>query len=197
MCRRLPLLFAAVFASSALTPLPALAQTVVGSGVAPSEAQNTATRPIAFAQSVPIGAALAVVVTSAEIPPGLDLPADTASHIAAQKFTGEAGTKLAIPTGAGNPPVMLFGVGAEDDERDWRVIGGTVAQAWQDEDREIAIVGLPDAEAMAKAALGAQLGQYRFDRYKSDRTVRPAQPLTVVGAGAQAAWQVRRLGSGQ
>ena len=174
---------------------PAVGQTVVGSGVAPSEAPGSTARPIAFAVAPPAGAALAVVMTDANLPDGLDLPADAAAYLAAREFTGEAGEELSIPTGPGLPPVMLFGAAEKDGGGpDWRSVGGLIAQAMRDEKYEIAIVGVPEAAAMAEIALGAQLGQYRFDRYKSGRTDPPAQRIVVIGddaAAAEAEWEAR------
>lgn len=194
MHRNLPLVIAAALAATALTPVAASAQDVVGSGIDPVTVDNTVARPIAFAAAAPAGAALAVVMTSAELPSGLDLPGDTAAYIAAEEFTGKSGETLAIPAGPGRPSIMLFGAAEDDGGPDWSGIAGTISRSWRDEKGEIAIVGLPDAQAMADAALGAQLGQYRFDRYKSDRTAPPAQRLTIVGPAAQAAqslWENR------
>ena len=181
---------AAMLASASALAMPATvsAQTVIGSGVVPSTAENSAERPVLFATAVPRDAALAVVMTGTEIPAGVDLPADTAERIAATEFTGIAGETLAIPTAAGAPPIKLFGAAGEDGEApNWREAGGRIVQALSNEDSPIAIAGLPGAEAMAEAGLGATLGQYRFDRYKSDREELPSAPVTLVGGEASAA----------
>lgn len=174
--------------SAATFSAPALAQTVVGSGVEPSEAANSAARPVQFSATVPAGAALAVVTVGTELPVIGALPQDAAAYVAASEYKGEAGETLSIPAGPGLPPMMLFGAADENGEMpDWKSVGGRIAQAMDGEKYPVAIVGLPDAVAMADAAFGAQLGQYRFDRYKSDRTDPPAQAITLVGADAGAA----------
>ncbi|HWT41741.1 MAG TPA: leucyl aminopeptidase, partial [Sphingopyxis sp.] len=54
--------------SLAVTPA-AMAQTIAGSGVVPATAGNSAERAIGFAASAPAGAALAIVMTNAALPP--------------------------------------------------------------------------------------------------------------------------------
>lgn len=192
---RSKLLAAALSAPLALAAPALAAQDIAGSGIAPGEAQNSAERPIGFAEGVVQGAALAVAMTGTELPAGVALPADTAARIAAAKFTGQAGETLAIPAPAGSPPIMLFGAAPEAGKAaDWRALGGRVAQAMSKENAPIALAGLPDAAAMADAAFGATLGQYRFDRYQSARTVPPAQAIMLVGPDASAAealWRSR------
>ena len=181
----------------AAMPGAASAQSVLGSGVAPATVDNSAERPIAFATAMPADAANAVVMTSADLPAlAASLPADTAARIAAADFTGADGQTLALPAPAGGRPIMLFGAANADGEPiDWRVVGARIAREFQGEDAAIAIAGLPSGEAMAMAALGASLGQYRFDRYKSDRSAPPVQPITLVGsaaAEARAQWGSRQ-----
>ena len=179
--------FALSLAASAGFPSIALAEDVAGSGIVPSTAENTRERAIAFAASTPGDAALLVVMTGGEVPSGIDLPADTAAYIAAEEFTGKSGETLLLPSAPGAPKIMLMGAAEDDGDIDWRMVGGRIAQAMAGEDAAIAVAGLPDADAMADAAFGAVLGQYRFDRYKSDRTQGPAQTITFVGASASQA----------
>ena len=181
----------------AAMPGAASAQSVLGSGVAPASVDNSAERPIAFATAMPADAAIAMVMTSADLPAlAASLPADTAARIAVADFTGADGQTLALPAPAGGRPIMLFGAANADGEPiDWRVVGARIAREFQGEDAAIAIAGLPSGEAMAMAALGASLGQYRFDRYKSDRSAPPVQPITLVGsaaAEARAQWESRQ-----
>lgn len=165
----------------------------MGSGVVPAEVGNSDARPILFAAAAPEAAALAVVTTSSELPDELALPADAAAYVAAAEFSGEAGEELEIPSGPGKPPIMLFGAADKDGgQPDWRSVGGRIVAALGGEDTPIAIVGVSDADAMAEAALGVQLRQYRFDRYKSDRKTPPAHPVTLVGARAAQASAVWR-----
>ena len=190
-----------ILAASMLTPLAAMpsfatAQQVAGSGVVPGTVANSAERPIAFAATPPADAALAVVMTDGQVPAlGVNLPADIAAYIEAAEFEGKDGTTLEIPAGPGRPRVVLFGAGTDDGETmDWRMVGGRIAQEFGKEDAPVAVLGLPDNEAMALAGLGAALGQYRFDRYKSDRSDMPSQPITFVGADhadALSSWNER------
>lgn len=176
-----------VLAPIAIAPGILHAQDVAGSGIAPATVGNTQERPIAFSAEVPSKAALAIVMTDARLPAMRALPADAAARIKAAGFEGEDGETLELPGAAGSPRIVLFGARAADGERqDWRVVGARIARELQDEEAPIAIAGLPDAAATAQAALGATLGQYRFDRYKSDRKPLPFQPITFVGPVAEA-----------
>lgn len=184
-------------AATAASPALLAAQDVPGSGIVPAAIGNSEERPIAFARSVPADAALAVVMTDAGLPEGVDgLPVDAQARIVAAEFAGKAGELLDLPSAAGSPRIVLFGAAGEDGQPiDWRVVGGRIAQELAEEDAPIAVVGLPGSDAMAMAGLGATLGQYRFDRYKSDRSARPSQPITFVGAQAAeaaASWTRRQ-----
>ncbi|MEP5937114.1 MAG: leucyl aminopeptidase [Erythrobacter sp.] len=190
----------------ALAPLglatPVQAQDVLGSGIAPAGVQNSAEREITFSATVPAGAALAIVTTTGELPAGAMLDdglRDLVEAILAKaEFDGKAGSSVAIPAVEGRPSIMVFGAAGADSSHDssvdWRETGGRIAQEIIDQTEQVAIVGLPDGAAMADAALGATLGQYRFDRYKSDRTAPPAEAIAIVGAdvsAARAAWNGR------
>ena len=186
---------ALALASVAALPSAAIAQDVSGSGIAPASVGNSAERPVAFAASAPAGAVLAVVATDARIDGIAGLPADAAARIAAAEFEGKDGETLELPVAVGQPRVMLFGAAKDDGETpDWRIVGGRIAQKLASEDAPIAAAGVPNASAMADAALGATLGQYRFDRYKSDREDGPDQPITFIGtdfSAARQAWNTR------
>ena len=175
-------------AALALTAAPAVAQPVIGSGVSPNIAENTEERPVRFAARVPSDAALVVLMNDAQVPSGLDLPADTNAWIEAEDFTGKAGQTLDIPAGPGEPRIMLMGIAADDGApTGWREIGGKIVQKLSSVNTPFAIAGAPDAAAMADVAFGATLGQYRFDRYDSDRVAKPTGAITLVGAQADAA----------
>lgn len=171
----------------------------MGSGIVPGTAENSASRGIGFAEEAPRGAALAIITASAELPAGAPLSATerqaAEQRIAARGFTGKAGETLELMAMGNAPKIMLFGAAAVDGEQsDWRAMGGTIAQAMSAENSGIAVIGAPDAAAMADIAFGAALGQYRFDRYKSDRTDMPAEEITLAGSqsrAAQALWQGR------
>ncbi|MBX7539952.1 leucyl aminopeptidase family protein [Qipengyuania sphaerica] len=180
----------------ALIPSVIHAQDVSGSGIVPATIANSAERPMKFATQVPGGAALAVVMTDANLPAIEGLPADAAARVAAAEFTGSDDTMLELPAAPGAPRIVLFGVAKEDGgSPDWRVVGGRIAQELANEDAAVAVVGLPGSDALALAALGATLGQYRFDRYKTDREDAPSQAITFVGAeekAARMAWETRQ-----
>lgn len=179
---------------------PALsAQEIAGSGIAPGTAENSAPRAIGFASAAPAGAAMAIVMTGAQLPASVSLSdADRAMaerRIAALEFAGKAGQSLELVTGDGATRVMLVGAAADDGAApDWRDVGGRIAKAMGEEKASVSILGVDDSFAMAEIAFGASLGQYRFDRYKSGRQSPPAQAITLVGSGAtaaQALWQSR------
>ena len=168
-----------------LSAPPALAQNVIGSGVTPATVANSKERPIAFAASVPSDAALVVIMQNAEVPAGVALPEDAAARIEAAEFTGKAGSTLSIPNAPGAPSITLYGIAPDEgDAINWREVGGNLIQKMKSENAPLAIAGVSDPAAMADIAFGATLGQYRFDRYDSDREDPNAETITVVGTGA-------------
>ncbi len=158
---------------------------MVGSGVAPTSSENSAERPIVFASSIPDGAALAIVTTSTDLPDNAPLGAVgqrlAAAIMAAADFDGAAGTSIDIPAVEGRPRVVVFGAREDDGSSNWREVGGRIAQLMADQTHPIAILGLSDASAMADVGFGATLGQYRFDRFKSDLDAPPADRIVIVG----------------
>jgi len=164
---------ASVLALTLIAGAPANAQDVMGSGIAASEAENSAAREIRFAADVPQGAALAIVA------PGGTLPAETPlsegervaveAAIASAEFEGKQGETLSLRGIGAWPAVLLAGIEEAPDANDWRETGAELAQGLKGEKHELAIVSTGDAAATAEAAMGFALGQYSFDRYKSDR----------------------------
>jgi len=187
------------------TALPALAQerpvSLVGSGVAASSAQNSATRPIRFAAAAPAGSTLVVPLLRADgvAAATAGLPSATAEAIragvAAARFEPKANTTLSLYGVPGHARVLLVGIKPVREvplEADIANFAGTALQELRGDPAEIAILtaGLPaDAAGYAatQAAFGAQLGQYRFDRLKSTSKAPPVAPVTVVTADAGAA----------
>lgn len=176
----------------AMTP-PAQAQSVIGSGVPASTVENSQERSIGFAEQVPATTALIILTQSAELPdvPGLSVAEHGAveAAIAAEGFTGKQGENLKLRGIGGRPLIMIAGAAKPDDKgADWRAAAGSAAQILMKEEAELAIVGAPDPAAMAEAALGLALGQYRFDRYRHDVEKSPAsQKITIAGSGASEA----------
>jgi len=194
--------------SLALAPLAhapaahAQAEPVMGSGIPPGTQSSSSAREVGFATTAPADAALVVVMQGASLPQGAWLSGAEstaiAAAIAAEGFEGKADTKLSLRGIGGRPRILLVGVGEEASGLDFAKAAGAAAQDLKGEKARIAIVGLPNAEAAAEAALGYQLGQYRFDRYKSrGDDPAPSQPVTIAladAAAAQLAYASRQAG---
>ncbi|GAA0487830.1 leucyl aminopeptidase [Parasphingorhabdus litoris] len=188
-------------ALSALTiAAPATAQNVIGSGVPASTAPNSTERPIAFAEQAPANAGLIILMESAALPATTTLSSAERTAleaaIASADFTGKMGSVLKLRGIGARPLIMLSGAAKPDDRgADWKSASGKAVQKLMTEDAELALVGPPDAAGMAEAALGLDLGQYRFDRYQTDvETALARQKVTVSGSqasAAQALWNNR------
>lgn len=179
--------------------VPAAAQSTTGSGIEPSSATNSQTRPVEFAAKAGDNGVLAILMGSAELPEvGLDTNSATAvkAAIAAAKFEGKAGNHLSL-RGIGNyARIYLIGTAGEGDAaKRMREAGGKTAQDLKDEAQPISITGGLSATDAAAVALGYNLGQYRFDRYKTvGKTPPPTQKVTIVTTDPRAAegeWQSR------
>lgn len=110
-------------------------------------------------------------------------------------FKGDKGSKLDLPGFASYERVLLVGTGkGHVDALALRDIGGSVAQHFVSSHSGEPVNlywGGNDSGAAAQLALGATLGQYRFDKYKSK-----SQPVTgdllirtPAGAAAASQWQ--------
>jgi leucyl aminopeptidase len=179
----------------------ATAQDFVGSGVVPGTTANSAQRPVGFAATAPQGAALVILAASATLPQTPALSAterqmvDTA--VASGKFTGKANEVLSLRGIGSHPRVLVIGTGEAPAALAWAEAGGTAAQQLKAENAPIAIMGAADAAAAAEVAMGFDLGQYRFDRYKALDEAPPVLPVAVVVAdvaGARTAHAARGLG---
>jgi leucyl aminopeptidase len=177
-----------------LSSTTAMAQSVVGSGVEPAIVKHSAPRPIAFAASAQPGGALVIPMRDATLPAIDDVGVDAAARgalaraIADAKFEGKANATLSLRGIGAWGRILLVGTGTETNGL--RDAGGKAAQDLRDEAAPVTFaVSSGDAAA---AALGYALGQYRFDRYKTDgKKAPPVQPATFVTsnvADAQAAW---------
>lgn len=188
-------LLSALFAATMLTT-PAAAQTVTGSGVAPATVQNSAERPIRFADAAPATGALVILTDGAALPANAPIDAATRTAldqaIASADFTGKANGVLKAATARG--PVVLVGTGPNPRPLALQEAAGKAAQELKDHKGPVTVAGPAGGAALAETALGYALGQYRFDRYKSGRKGSPADPVTFVGAdavAAGAAWDAR------
>ena len=194
---RITLTAALAAAALAWPALPVSAQVmgqVMGSGVAASERANSRTRPVEFAETAGAGAALAVMIRGTSLPDGLALDPSVRAAIdaavAANAYKGGVGDELVLRGIASYPAVVLIGRG--ETVNDLRKAGGVAAQALAGVRAPVAIVGLREATDMVEAAFGYDLGQYRFDRYKSAATAPTFEPVRIVGpaaAEARTLWQ--------
>lgn len=172
---------------------PVAAQTVIGSGVPASTISNSAERPIVFATQAPADAALVILMQGAQLPDVAALtPAERSAIEAAvvsAGFKGKTGNSLELRGIGSRPLIMLAGAAEPDDVgAEWKSAAGGAVQKLMKEAAELAVVGAPDPAAMAEAALGLNLGQYRFDRYQTDIQSAPnSHRVTIVGPQASAA----------
>ena len=178
-----------------LAPAPAaMAQSVIGSGVVPATAANSAERAIGFAATAPAGAALVVIMTDATVPPldGVALTAAERQAVAAAAtaagFDGKAGSTLSLRGIGAHPRILLVGAGATPPSLALAEAGGKAAQELKSEAHPVTIAGAFGEASAADVAYGFALGQYRFDRYKTvDKKTPPTGAATFVGANPAAA----------
>lgn len=189
---------ALALASTAITPAFAQAD-VIGSGIAPSTAAHSQTRPINFATTAPTSGALVILMRNATLP-GNVVDAATAqalnAAIASAKFEGKEGSSLSLRGIGSYSRIILSGVGEEGDRiAHVRNASGKAAQDLRDEAQPVTITGGFNSDEAATAALGYAMGQYRFDRYKTvDRKTPPTNPVTIVSSdagSAEALWKSR------
>lgn len=144
-----------------------------------------AQREAAFIEAPSPDDALAIAMAGPELPDaatallGEAASADLARAITAANFTGEAGVTATLFSGAtGFGEVYAIGIGPEDLRlRDWEDFGARAAGLAKLSKAERVSVIAPgaSAEELAAAAGGAMMGQYSFDKYKSD-----AEPVTGI-----------------
>lgn len=170
----------------------------VGSGVAPGTESNSPTRPLQFVARPAAGGVIVLPASSAAdaatraraLDPSLGALVERVAAIA--KFTGKAETTLSLPAAGSYERLLIVGVGdAPLSAAALADFGGKAAQETRSDAAAVTIMsdGLNTTvpAAAAHVALGAGLGQYRFDRYKTDgRTPPPVQPIAIVSADAQA-----------
>lgn len=189
-----------VLASFAITHSgAAVAQDFAGSGIAPGDRKNSEGREIEFSTESPRAGAVVVFTNGTGIPDALGLGENDRSRMAraieTAKFTGKPDEVLDFYSIGNLERIRLVGVGTERvSSLQWREAAGQAIQSLGLIKGALAFIGMPDNTAMADVALGAALGQYRFDRYKSDRKDEKSGSVVIVGAdasGARAMWQSR------
>jgi leucyl aminopeptidase len=147
--------------------------------VLPAKAQ----RSIEFAAAAQEGDALIVAVSDENMLDGLgdvvgkEALANIRRAVAAAAFEAEAGTTASFITGA-EPygEVHLVAIAGEGMRaRDWEDFGGRAAVLAKGSTAARVTVLAPGAQSadIVNAAFGAEIGQYSFDKYKSD-----AEPVT-------------------
>ena len=179
--------FAFLLATAAVLPMPLAAQETIGQQVVATDAANSAERPIAFAAQAPADAALLVMLGSGELPAGVPLTAAerdaVIAAIASGGFAGKSGEVLSLRGVGSRPRILLAGTGEAPNAVAIRDAAGKAAQDLRSEKSTVAILGAGSGAAMAEAALGYALGQYRFDRYKTGaKTPPPGAAVTIAEA---------------
>ncbi|WP_129790451.1 leucyl aminopeptidase [Sphingosinicella sp. CPCC 101087] len=166
-----------------------------------------AARPIQFAEQAPAGGALVLPLGSADELATRGTMLDGATReavsraLASADFRYRAGDTLALRGLGPWTQILILGTTGEGDQAvRLQTLGGTAAQETARENGPVAIAatGLgTGAAAAAQIGVGARLGGYRFDRYRSadpEHPRRPGEdaPLTILtddAAAARAAWQ--------
>ncbi|MBL0925451.1 MAG: leucyl aminopeptidase [Sphingomonadaceae bacterium] len=178
---------------------PTIAQTIVGSGIEPGTTANSQVRPVDFATQIDRDGVL-VILTDGTALPEMGLDAGTAAAvraaIAAAKFEGKAESSLTLRGIGSYARIQLVGTMGDGDKAiRLRDAGGKAAQDLKDEAYPVSIAGNLSASDAASVALGYNLGQYRFDRYKTvGKTAPPVQKVTIVTNDPRAAeteWNTR------
>lgn len=192
---------AAIALALALAAGPVSAQQgpSAGSGIEPSTSTNSPQRPLGFAGQVASDGVLAIIMTGAALPDlGLDQATTSAlrAAIAAARFEGKAGSTLSLRGIGRHAQVYLAGAAGEGDaSQRLQAAAGKAAQDLRNEAHPISISGAASAAEAAAVAVGFNLGQYRFDRYKTqNRSEPPVHKVTVVTAdpaAAEAEWNAR------
>ena len=122
---------------------------------------------------------------------------------ASGRFKGERKQFLDVvaPRGTRLSRVVLVGLGKEEslDALAWESIGGSLARRLAGGDTDAAVMvdaieGAPieESEAAARLALGAALGAYRFDRYRTTEKAGDKPSLATLSVQVPRAVQARR-----
>ena len=190
----------ALLLAATLIASPAMAQSgqgeraPLGSGIPASDRENSPERPIRFAPELPQGGVLVVPMAGAQdlhsVPAALH---DAVTHaVASARFGAKRDKTLSLYGLGGYDRIVLIGV--DEGELDAPALadfGGRAVQETRGNPLPVAIVasGLSSSvsDPAAHVALGASLGQYRFDRLKNLEEVPATQPVTIVAASGEAA----------
>lgn len=162
-----------------------------------------AARPIQFAQQAPAEGALILPLSSLEELESrasmLDAPTrdSIARALTSADFRYRSGSSLTLRGIGPWSQILIVGAKSEGTETvRLQSIGGKAAQDVAAENGPVTLVatGLGDPAAAAQIAVGAELGAYSFDTYRSPDPERPRSagqdaPMTIVTSDPQAARQ--------
>ncbi len=187
-----------LLAATILSATPAFAQSeraAIGTGVSASERQNSAERPIRFATAAPTDGVLVIPMAGgsdlSHVPAALH--ASVTDAVATAAFKAAPDKTLSLYGIGGYHRIVLIGVPTGQlDAAALADFGGRAAQETRDNRQPVAILaGTLSSSAndpSAHVALGASLGQYRFDKLKSGVTAPAIQPLTIVAPSGEATY---------
>lgn len=198
-------LAATCLSALAVSAAPALAQTVLGSGVPATTASNSTERPITFASAAPADAALVILAADKALPADAPLSAEerkaVESALAASGFAAKANEVVSLRGIGARPRIVAVGIGKDGGSMAVMEAAGKAAQDLRGEKAAVAVIGAGNGALMADTALGYAMGQYRFDRYKTTTGAAPSTaPVTIVGAeasAAQATWASRHAATAE
>lgn len=129
---------------------------------------------ITFSKSGKASIAAYLVEEGGKLPPhAAELDAEVggllSEALAADRFTGKAGQQafVVLPKGSDAKRAVLVGAGKDRDARAMEKLGANLYKAHAQSGYKDIDLYLDDAEACARAALGAVLAAYRFDDYKT------------------------------
>jgi leucyl aminopeptidase len=130
----------------------------------------------------------------------LDAPsrASVERALTSAKFDYAAGSTLALRGIGGWQQVVIIGTGAAAlGAKTAQELAASAARATASDEGPVSLMatGLGDAAAVSQMAVGAQLGTYSFDRYRTGADKPALQPLTIVTADPAAA-QAQHRGDG-
>lgn len=163
---------------------------------------QAAPRPVAFAEQPAANGVLVLPLAGAgdleRRAAGLDSAARAAvaRALTAARFEYKTGAVLPVWGAAPYEQILVVGLGGDSGRQaaDWQTVGGAAAQAASKIAGPVSMIApdAADAEIAMQLGLGAALGTYSFDTYKSprpDATARSDAPFTVVTPQAGAARQ--------
>jgi leucyl aminopeptidase len=162
-------------------------------------ARADAARPIEFASVAPGSGAIVLPLGSEGELASRGSALDAASReavgraLASARFDYKAGSTLSLRGIGPWSQILIIGTKGEEAEAlRLQNLGGTAARETAREDGPVALMAEgvgTGPDAAAQIALGARLGAYRFDRYRSENADRPRRPgmdapLRIVTASA-------------